>query len=131
MREREEKKKKNLFLLFCVCLEGFLKYLFYFKLIYLSFQQTLVTKMATIRHDFSFPPKSNSLNNNNNNNRQQQNVGLSSSATAPIFSSYKFNDSSHMMIRTPTVSAPKPFNKYKTAHYTTHSVYTHQKHSVF
>ena len=84
----------------------------------------------TIRHDFSFPPKSNSLNNNNN-NRQEQNVGLSSSATALIFSSYKFNDSSHMMIRTPTVSAPKPFNKYKTAHYTTHSVYTHQKHSVF
>ena len=85
----------------------------------------------TIRHDFSFPPKSNSLNNNNNNNRQQQNVGLSSSATAPIFSSYKFNDSSHMMIRTPTVSAPKPLNKYKTKKFTIHSVFTPPKHLVF
>jgi hypothetical protein len=79
---------------------------------------------TTIRHDFSFPPKSNSLNNN-----RYSNLSLSSSnSVRPVFSSSKFNNP--MNLRTPTLSAQKTFNKYK-SNYMPHSVFHHQKNLVF
>jgi hypothetical protein len=82
---------------------------------------------TTIRHDFSFPPKSNSLNNNRYSNLNT-NLSLSSSnSVRPVFSSSKFNN--QMNLRTPTLSAQKPFNKQK-SNYMAHSVFHHQKNLV-